>query len=671
MPADHPTVSVIMPAYNAGKYIATAIESLLRQSFEDWELIIIDDGSTDNTLEIAKEKAGSDSRIRILKMPAPSGSAYQPRKFGIFNARGSLIAPLDADDYIDDNYLSDLLTTMQRTGADAVYPSMYSVSGADITPYLPTDPKLLEEVINGKDCVILTLDGWKIGCNGGIIKKDIYQKVFNLYDSSATYSCADEVLTRQLLFESGEVAFSPTKYYYRKNPESITKKGSIKLFDYIFSNIDIIDFTEEKFSHDSVEYQKAQKQNLNGIIETLRAIDKYNFSITEKTEIFNRLALSQRKIDHSALASEFSSKFLLLSRLPLPILHALIKGYETGRKKLRKIGRIPKKVIDSSLIFLDKMAEVILLSKGKYRPGHIYHEFYDKNYLKSDIRPEKIKEGVICMLDGKIHHGGLTDRLRGILTIYRETKKRKLPFYISWTSPFRLEDYLLPAEVDWRIDSEDIVYEKEYAFPFFNDDETDFHSALRMKFGLKQIRPQIHVYSNADNAKGEYRELFRELFRPSEALKREVESHQEKLGEKYDAYTFRFLQLLGDFRDCNPNILSESEALALIEKCGAELLNLINQPDSASRILVTSDSKRFLDYVGKLDPRIYIVPGEIRHIDFYNNSPDSVWMKTFTDQFLLMGARKVTRMCSGKMYKSGFPRFAAEIGGAKFIEHKF
>jgi len=61
-----PSLSVLMPAYNAERYVAEAISSILDQSFRDFEFIIIDDGSTDRTLEIIEAFAGRDSRIRVV-----------------------------------------------------------------------------------------------------------------------------------------------------------------------------------------------------------------------------------------------------------------------------------------------------------------------------------------------------------------------------------------------------------------------------------------------------------------------------------------------------------------------------------------------------------------------------------------------------------------------------
>lgn len=94
--ADNPLVSVLMPAYNARRYVAEAIQSVLAQTWRDFEFLIIDDGSTDDTPEILKRYAEADDRVRVLtRSNAGVGAALNA---GIAEARGELIARMDSDD---------------------------------------------------------------------------------------------------------------------------------------------------------------------------------------------------------------------------------------------------------------------------------------------------------------------------------------------------------------------------------------------------------------------------------------------------------------------------------------------------------------------------------------------------------------------------------------------
>ncbi len=91
-------VSIITPAYNAAALIGETIESVRNQTYERWEMLVVDDGSTDSTVEIVKKYAEEDSRIRIVALAYNSGRPAIPRNYGVKQARGEFIAFLDSDD---------------------------------------------------------------------------------------------------------------------------------------------------------------------------------------------------------------------------------------------------------------------------------------------------------------------------------------------------------------------------------------------------------------------------------------------------------------------------------------------------------------------------------------------------------------------------------------------
>ena len=90
-------VSIVMPMYNSGPYVAQSIESVLAQTYPHWELLVVDDVSTDNSVEIVKEYAEKDSRIRLMSNPTNSGAA-EARNLALREAKGRWIAFLDSDD---------------------------------------------------------------------------------------------------------------------------------------------------------------------------------------------------------------------------------------------------------------------------------------------------------------------------------------------------------------------------------------------------------------------------------------------------------------------------------------------------------------------------------------------------------------------------------------------
>jgi teichuronic acid biosynthesis glycosyltransferase TuaG len=105
MPSVGALVSVIMPVFNSAPFLARSIKSVCDQDYNQWELLIIDDCSVDNSLQIAKEFADADPRIKILKTDSNSGVAAA-RNIGLDHCRGSYVAFLDSDDQWYPNKLS-------------------------------------------------------------------------------------------------------------------------------------------------------------------------------------------------------------------------------------------------------------------------------------------------------------------------------------------------------------------------------------------------------------------------------------------------------------------------------------------------------------------------------------------------------------------------------------
>lgn len=93
-----PKISIITPTYNSGKFINRTITSVLNQTHKDWEFLIVDDCSTDNTIEIVNKFIKQDSRIKLLKNTINSGGPALPKNIGIENASGEYVAFLDHDD---------------------------------------------------------------------------------------------------------------------------------------------------------------------------------------------------------------------------------------------------------------------------------------------------------------------------------------------------------------------------------------------------------------------------------------------------------------------------------------------------------------------------------------------------------------------------------------------
>ena len=118
--AKKPLVSVIMPAYNAALFIEEAINSVISQTITDWELLVIDDCSTDATGDIVNTIAARDSRVKLLVNENNMGAAGS-RNRGLDIFRGQYVALLDSDDYWYPQMLEKMLARAEETRADIIY----------------------------------------------------------------------------------------------------------------------------------------------------------------------------------------------------------------------------------------------------------------------------------------------------------------------------------------------------------------------------------------------------------------------------------------------------------------------------------------------------------------------------------------------------------------------
>lgn len=130
-----PAVSVIIPVYNAEKYLSVCLESLLIQTLQDFEVIAVDDCSTDSSLAIAEsylEKFGG--RLKIICMEENSGTPSLPRNIGLEHAKGKYVYFVDNDDFIIDTALETLFDLAEKYRAEVIYMNCGFLCGAEIFP---------------------------------------------------------------------------------------------------------------------------------------------------------------------------------------------------------------------------------------------------------------------------------------------------------------------------------------------------------------------------------------------------------------------------------------------------------------------------------------------------------------------------------------------------------
>ena len=294
----------------------------------------------------------------------------------------------------------------------------------------------------------------------------------------------------------------------------------------------------------------------------------------------------------------------------------------------------------------------------KYKAYLIRKKKCDKNRI-SVPRP-----GIIYMADGMCNPGGICDRLLGILSLYKISKEKNIPFFINFTEPFNLSDYLLPGTVDWIIQKEEIASSRsqaqvlyvfcasaKYGYDLYKESE------IQKKYIYDNIpnrNRQYQVYTNAHivDKPLELSELFNELFIPSKKLAEAINNNKTKIKDKYISIVLRFQNLLGDFKEGNILPLEEQEQKKLIDKLHKKIIE-IHQEYCNYKILITSDSRKFLDSLNSFD-FVYTIPGKVVHMSFSEDKSFETHLKSFVDLYMVSQSEKIFLLSSGNRF-SVFP----------------
>lgn len=317
--------------------------------------------------------------------------------------------------------------------------------------------------------------------------------------------------------------------------------------------------------------------------------------------------------------------------------------------------------------------------KGRIYIVKLIDYFYREPLMKLRIAKEKKiifidrnkRQSYIFMVDGRIHHGGMFDRLKGIITIYAIAKTLEREFRIDWTYPFVLSKYLIPSKYDWMVD------ETEMNFGILSYSNIIAYGEFARPYRLMKKRTkETHFYYGYDSLNEvnkvfgtnySWGKLYRELFRPSPYLLQYLDRYQAEIGKAYIAIHTRFMNLLGDKTetDINPELVSIKEKETLIS-LAIEAVRQVSSKHPDMRIMMASDSMMFINRIKVVFPKAYIVPGTIKHIDTAGETDDSENIKMFTDYYLISRAQKVYSLWHEGMWKSAFPEYAALIGGVPF-----
>lgn len=341
-----------------------------------------------------------------------------------------------------------------------------------------------------------------------------------------------------------------------------------------------------------------------------------------------------------------------------------------------------KKIIKSFTYAMQSPARTIAIInlykalQGRYKIttilAHMYREsYYAKKGINNKHGQERVPGAIedrpiiVNIHDGLVHSGGLTDRLKGICTLYQFAKTNDYKFKIHFVHPFRLEKYLVPNLYDWSIKDSAVI---------FHLDESAIYTWEREElaekfFQLNADKLQLHVACNSAECLPVYSLVFHELFKPSFLLNNSLEYHLQKLGgkEQYIAISLRFQNLLGEFKEANSNALTLENRDILINNCLTAINNIREQHPKCSKVLVTSDSNIFREIATSAYSYIYtfIIPEEIGHMD-YADAGKGKELTAFLDMYRISNSAKAYQIRNRNMYNSDFPKMAALISNVQY-----
>ena len=274
-------VSIIVPVYNTEEYLRICVDQILQQAFQDFELILIDDGSQDNSLHVCNELAAKDPRIRVIHQENKGVSGA--RNTGIEQATGEYIAFVDSDDMIAPDYLKYLQQGMKESDR------ILSMCGHErIYDYDHVFPQIKEQykLFSGQECAKRLLTGcFPISACGCLFKRSL---IGALRFTVGIRNNEDKLFLYQYLLnnENGKVAFSNEKRYgYLVRDGSATRSswnGSVDL-------VKVADIIREETVRSHPEWDEIARQaSLRARLDVMKSIVRAERS-DQGEKIYNEL----------------------------------------------------------------------------------------------------------------------------------------------------------------------------------------------------------------------------------------------------------------------------------------------------------------------------------------------------------------------------------------------
>ena len=297
-----PKISIIVPVYRAEAYLHRCVDSILAQTFTDWELLLIDDGSPDKSGEICDEYAQKDSRVRVIHKE--NGGVSSARNYGINHASGEYLMFVDSDDMVMPGFFQTSMLLLEKYQADFVSFSHERCEADEKwggKKYLSrkSEVRVYEDPVQKMDKFLLGREIGTMAC-----AKVYHRKLFeNIRYPVGKYH--EDVFTTYKLVDRATriVTISQPGYWYRKNPQSImTSRFSKKRLDSIEGKKKQLAFVKE---HYPILIEKAEAGVIYACSQNLLLMAKVGY---RDEKVLDALQVLYRKYGSSYVKAPVSRK---------------------------------------------------------------------------------------------------------------------------------------------------------------------------------------------------------------------------------------------------------------------------------------------------------------------------------------------------------------------------
>lgn len=313
-----PEISIIVPVYNAEKYLKECVDSILKQTFNNFELILIDDGSNDKSMEICENYRKMDSRVKVISKK--NGGAASARNLGLDIARGRYIGFVDSDDIIHNRMYEVLYITAIENSSDIVICDFEYVYDRDINllgnietdKYINnfTNIEALDELCRAKDITFIT------PCN-----KLYSKKLFEHLRYIEGKICEDEFIAHRIFYNSKVTTYITLKlYYYFQSENSVMRSEfSIKKLESIESIKDRVEFFQ-MINDNNLRY-KAEKLYVNVFLRDYYKAKRLLNGIDNELKVYRKDFISKTFNFIKNPLFTLKEKIMFLVFLIMPVFH--------------------------------------------------------------------------------------------------------------------------------------------------------------------------------------------------------------------------------------------------------------------------------------------------------------------------------------------------------------